>query len=144
MSQWPGGDRRDPSATDRHYLALRPLSTALQGEVAKYLTGSSGLDVLDIGCGVKPYQPFFAPYAATHRGLDAVPGPYVDDVGHAEALPYEVVTSLDVLEHVAPDRRENHLREALRVAAACWSPAARWARRSTSRMSAPPRPGTSA
>ncbi len=105
MSQWPGGDRRDPSATDRHYLALRPLSTALQGEVAKHLTGRSGLDVLDIGCGVKPYQPFFAPYAATHRGLDAVPGPYVDDVGHAEALPYEdesfdVILCTQVFEHL--------------------------------------------
>jgi SAM-dependent methyltransferase len=102
---WPGEDRRYPSISDRHYLALAPLAHALCAASTGRLAGRGSLAILDIGCGEKPYMPFFLPYAATYRGLDAEPGPFVDDVGRAEELPYsdasfDVVLCTQVLEHV--------------------------------------------
>jgi len=94
--EWPGAERRNPPPSDRHYLMLAPLGEAIRRAVAGRLAGRSELDVLDVGCGVKPYLPVLAPYARSHRGLDAVRGPYVDDIGAAEALPYDDA-SFDVL-----------------------------------------------
>jgi SAM-dependent methyltransferase len=60
--------------------------------------------VLDVGCGVKPYEPFFAA-AAEYIGVDVVENPYADLIGPAEALPvsdstYDLVLCIQVLEHV--------------------------------------------
>jgi SAM-dependent methyltransferase len=67
------------------------------------------LAVLDVGCGVKPWLPLLARWAASYRGLDATPGPFVDDVASAASMPYPVgsfdlAICTQVLEHVAdPD-----------------------------------------
>ena len=102
---WPGAERREPAISDRHYLSLGALSRALHAEIARTLRGRRGLRVLDVGCGCKPYYPFLVPYASEYRGLDAHPGPQVDDLGTVAALPYDdasfdVVLCTQVLEHV--------------------------------------------
>jgi SAM-dependent methyltransferase len=105
LADWPGRDRREPSRSDRHYLMLSPLARALRDEIGRALGHRAGLRVLDIGCGVKPYYPLLADRAGEYRGLDRRPGPQVDDVGDAGALPYadgsvDVVLCTQVLEHI--------------------------------------------
>jgi SAM-dependent methyltransferase len=60
--------------------------------------------VLDVGCGVKPYQPLFAPFAATYVGVDPVESPHTELLGSIEDLPaedgsFDVVLCNQVLEH---------------------------------------------
>jgi SAM-dependent methyltransferase len=60
--------------------------------------------VLDVGCGVKPYQALFAGYAAEYVGVDPVDNPVADLQGSVEALPvdtasFDVVLCNQVLEH---------------------------------------------
>jgi SAM-dependent methyltransferase len=60
--------------------------------------------VLDVGCGVKPYYPFFAD-AAEYVGVDVQENPHADLVGAVEELPvpdgsYDIVLCTQVLEHV--------------------------------------------
>ena len=60
--------------------------------------------MLDVGCGVKPYYPFFAEWADAYVGVDVVENPQADLRGPAEALPvedgsFDVVLCNQVLEH---------------------------------------------
>jgi SAM-dependent methyltransferase len=105
LKDWPEADRRHPARSDRHYLALGSLADSLRHEIDRKLAGRSGLRVLDIGCGNKPYLPFFAGLATSYLGVDAVDGPRVDAIGVAEDLPcedssFDVVLCTQVLEHV--------------------------------------------
>jgi SAM-dependent methyltransferase len=105
LESWPGAERRNPPRSDRHYLMLKPLAVALEAEIGRRLAGRSGLRVLDIGCGMKPYYPLFEPYAASYWGIDAEHGPQVDQVAVGEHLPFadgsfDVVLCTQVLEHV--------------------------------------------
>jgi SAM-dependent methyltransferase len=59
--------------------------------------------LLDIGCGVKPYFPFFEPYVSEYVGVD-VGNPDADLEGTVEAIPvgdasFDVVLMTQVLEH---------------------------------------------
>jgi SAM-dependent methyltransferase len=59
--------------------------------------------LLDVGCGVKPYHPYFAPYASEHVGVD-IGNPDADLEGPIEDLPvedasFDVVLCTQVLEH---------------------------------------------
>jgi SAM-dependent methyltransferase len=71
--------------------------------------------VLDVGCGVKPYLPFFSPYASEYVGVD-VDNPAADLEGSAEDLPvedarFDVVLCTQTLEHcVDPARAVRELR----------------------------------
>ncbi len=76
------------------YAVLRPLLRTLRG------------DVLDVGCGCKPYRDW-VPDARRYVGIDVVDGPAVDalvvpgerwPVGDAE---FDAVLCTQVLEHVA-------------------------------------------
>lgn len=87
LCAWPGADRRNPPRGDRHRLVLQALAAAIIASVDRLLAGRRDLDVLDVGCGCKPYLLFFASRARSYRGLDPVAGQWVDDVGSAEALP---------------------------------------------------------
>lgn len=105
LAQWPGAERRAPRRADRHFLVLAPLAVELRRQISSRLGGRTDLRVLDIGCGSKPYLPLLAVKASTYRGLDAEPGPVVDDIGRVEALPYDdasfdVVLCTQVMEHV--------------------------------------------
>ena len=60
--------------------------------------------VLDVGCGQKPYEPFFAPHASSYVGVDPVENPKAVLRGSVEALPvdddsFDVVLCSQVLEH---------------------------------------------
>jgi SAM-dependent methyltransferase len=105
LAAWPGGERRNPARSDRHYLVLASLARQLESEVPRLLGGRDGARVLDIGCGAKPYLPLVAPFAERYVGVDTAAGPYVDHVVAAETLPFEdesfdLVLCTQVLEHV--------------------------------------------
>jgi SAM-dependent methyltransferase len=105
LDAWPGRDRRNPRRSDRNYLVLSALSRAIAAQVERRFAGRTDLRVLDVGCGAKPYLPLVAERAASYRGLDSEPGPFVDDVGPAEELPYDdesfdLVLCTQVLEHL--------------------------------------------
>ncbi|MBK5233910.1 MAG: class I SAM-dependent methyltransferase [Thermoleophilia bacterium] len=120
LARWPEAERRRPGRSDRHYLALGSLADALEAGIEQALGGRSGLRVLDVGCGNKPYLPLLADRAASYIGVDAVDGPQVDKIGVAEDLPFEdaafdVVLCTQVLEHV--DEPATALAEIRRVLA---------------------------
>ena len=112
---WPGADRRAPGRGERSWSILEPLARWLEAEGA----AAAGLRVLDVGCGVKPYFPFFAT-AREYVGVDVVETPYADLVGSVEQLPvedgaFDVVLCIQVLEHVEePARAIRELHRAVR------------------------------
>ncbi len=76
--------------------------------------------VLDVGCGVKPYYPFFAERASEYVGVDVVPNPAAELLGPVEALPvddgsFDLVLCTQVLEHC--DDPAQAVRELRRVVA---------------------------
>ena len=97
--------------------------------------------ILDVGCGVKPYYPFFADVASEYVGVDVVENPAAELLGPVEALPvedatFDVVLCTQVLEHCDdPAQAVRELRRVTRPAAAC-SP------RRTACRSTTPRPST--
>jgi SAM-dependent methyltransferase len=98
--EWPGEDFRTPKRSLANWSIRRPLAEWLRREGA----AAGGMRVLDVGCGVKPYYPFFAG-AAEYVGVDVKENVAADLVGTAEAIPvedgsYDVVLCTQVLEHV--------------------------------------------
>ena len=60
--------------------------------------------MLDVGCGPKPYYPFFAERASEYVGVDVVRNPAAELVGPVEELPvedgaFDLVLCTQVLEH---------------------------------------------
>jgi SAM-dependent methyltransferase len=112
---WPGADYRDPPRTLASWSIRRPLAEWLRREGA----ASGGKRVLDVGCGVKPYYPFFAA-AAEYVGVDVKENVDADIVGTADAIPvedgtYDVVLCTQVLEHSDdPDQAVRELRRVTR------------------------------
>jgi SAM-dependent methyltransferase len=118
---WPESERRHPPLSSPTYAVRGPLASWLEQEAARAGADCAALRVLDVGCGRKPYYPFFAPFASTYVGVDLVDNPYADLTGSAEALPvadrsYEVVLCTQLLEH-SPDPA-GVVRELARVFAA--------------------------
>jgi SAM-dependent methyltransferase len=77
----------------------RPLAEWLRREGS----AATGKRVLDVGCGDKPYYPFFAG-AAEYVGVDVQQNPNADLHGAIEAIPaedgrFDVVLCTQVLEH---------------------------------------------
>jgi SAM-dependent methyltransferase len=65
---------------------------------------AAGKRLLDVGCGVKPYLPFFAG-VSSYVGVDVQENPYADLHGAIESLPvedgsFDIVLATQVLEHV--------------------------------------------
>jgi SAM-dependent methyltransferase len=102
----PGADRRQPKKSRITYHVRAALSAWLQAEAKRAHTDfGRRYRVLDVGCGIKPYAPFFEPYADSYVGVD-IGNPAADLEGSAEALPvedgsFDLVLSTQVLEHVA-------------------------------------------
>ncbi len=115
MTEWPGELRRNPSRRSATYAVRAPLARWLEAEGAR----AAGARVLDVGCGVKPYYPYFSA-AASYVGVDVVENPAADLLGPVEALPvedgsFDLVLCNQVLEHC--DDPAQAVRELRRVTA---------------------------
>ncbi len=116
MSDWAGADRRDPPRGDPSWSLRKPLADWLRTEA----DSSRPARVLDVGCGVKPYYPYFERWAAQYVGVDIVANPAADLLGPVEALPvgdasFDLVLCNQVLEHC--DDPAQAVRELHRVTA---------------------------
>jgi SAM-dependent methyltransferase len=105
----PGEERLRPSLRSPGYAVRAPLAEWLRAEAARAANDFGSYRVLDVGCGGKPYQPLFAPYAGEYVGVD-VDNPAADLEGAVESLPvedgsFQVVLCTQVLEHAADPAR---------------------------------------
>jgi SAM-dependent methyltransferase len=101
---WAEAHRRNPPMWAPDHLTHRAITDAMAGFAASFPAGS-GTRVLDVGCGGKPYLPYWRGRIAEYIGLDIVDGPAVDVVHAAEQLPFpdasfDACVSSQVLEHV--------------------------------------------
>jgi SAM-dependent methyltransferase len=86
------------------YAVRGPLVRWLASEARRGHDELGAYRVLDVGCGQKPYEPLFAPYAASYVGVDPVENPRAELRGSVEAIPvedgsFDVVLCNQVLEH---------------------------------------------
>jgi SAM-dependent methyltransferase len=116
---WPGHERRHPPLSSSTWVVRAPLAAWLrdQGQAA---AREGGYRVLDVGCGPKPYYPFFAEHASAYVGVDVVENPAAELRGRVEELPvddasFDVVLCTQVLEHA--DDPAQAVRELRRVTA---------------------------
>ena len=91
------------------YAVRAPLARWLREEAVRAHHDLGAYRLLDVGCGEKPYEPLFAPYAASYVGVDPVENPRAEVRGYAEALPLDdavadVTLCIQVLEHVDDPR----------------------------------------
>jgi SAM-dependent methyltransferase len=97
--------RLRPYPWQGNYVVLRPLARQLEEEARKRLR--PGSDVIDVGCGLRPYEPIFAPYAKRYVGVDVLQRGKTDVIAPAESLPFDDATfdcllCTQLLEH-SPD-----------------------------------------
>jgi len=114
---WPGDYRRRPPISSPTYAVRAPLAAWLRDEAARR---PRPYRLLDVGCGVKPYLPFFEPHASEYVGVDVVENPAADLQGAVENLPvedasFDLVLCIQVLEHA--DDPARGVRELRRVVA---------------------------
>src|SRR5437763_11180596 len=81
-----GALRRSTPRTSATYAVRAPLARWLQAEAAAIPQGAR---VLDVGCGARPYEPWFRERGASYVGVDIAENPLADVVGVVEDLPLE-------------------------------------------------------
>jgi SAM-dependent methyltransferase len=86
------------------YAVRAPLVRWLREEAKRAREELGAYRILDVGCGTKPYEPLFAPFAAEYVGVDSIENPRAELLGTAEDLPvedasFDVVLCNQVLEH---------------------------------------------
>ena len=116
-ADWPGEERRHPPLTSPTWAVRAPLAAWLEQQAE---AAGTGYRVLDVGCGPKPYYPFFAERASEYVGVDVVENPVAELQGAVETLPvedgsFDVVLCTQVLEHC--DDPAQAVRELRRVTA---------------------------
>jgi len=119
LSRWPGAERRDPSRASSTWVVRNALAGWLRAQAGDLRSGEP-VRILDVGCGPKPYYPFFADVASEYVGVDVVENPVAELKGSVEALPvedgsFDVVLCTQVLEHC--DDPAQAVRELRRVTA---------------------------
>ncbi|MFN2628775.1 MAG: class I SAM-dependent methyltransferase [Gaiellaceae bacterium] len=102
MPEWPGADRRRPRPGSPTWTVRAPLAEWLRRAAVEAAGTYGRYRVLDVGSGIKPYYPFFEPYADEYVGVDL--GPDADLQGTVESLPvengsFDLVLCTQVLEH---------------------------------------------
>ena len=117
VEDWPGHDRRYPRLSSPTWAVRAPLAAWLRQQAQ---AAGTGYRVLDVGCGPKPYYPFFAERASQYVGVDVVAHEAADLVGPVESLPvgdgeFDLVLCTQVLEHC--DDPVQAVRELRRVTA---------------------------
>jgi SAM-dependent methyltransferase len=115
-----GAGRRKPSLRSPTYAVRAPLARWLRDEAQLAAQRGQKPRLLDVGCGTKPYEPFFRDAVAEYVGVD-VANPAADLEGTVEAIPvpdgsFDVVLCTQTLEHVGDPARA--VRELRRVVAA--------------------------
>ena len=119
LARWPGRERRSPPRSSSTWVIRSALARWLQQQAVE-LGPAAPVRVLDVGCGVKPYFPFFASIAGEYVGVDVVENPAAELRGPVEALPaadgsFDLVLCTQVLEHC--DDPAQAVRELHRVTA---------------------------
>lgn len=94
----------DPPRSIPTYAIRAPLVRWLQEEARRAHEDLGRYRVLDVGCGLKPYEPLFAPFVSRYIGVDPVENPRAELKGAIEDLPvedgaFDVVLCVQVLEH---------------------------------------------
>ena len=108
--------RLSPPRSLPTYAVRAPLVRWLADEAHDAYATLGRYRVLDVGCGQKPYEPLFAPYAGSYVGVDPVDNPRAELKGSVEDLPvedasFDVVLCSQVLEHCDdPARAVSELR----------------------------------
>jgi SAM-dependent methyltransferase len=118
-SSWPGEGRRNPPRGTPTYALLKALSDWIRAEAESLHAQRGPYRLLDVGCGVKPYYPWFEPYVAEYVGLDIGDNPNAELRGTIESIPaedasFDLVLCTQVLEHC--DDPAQGVRELRRVA----------------------------
>ena len=67
---WPGEERRKPRRSSPTWLVRHALAGWLAAEAEAAYERHGRYRVLDVGCGPKPYYPFFAEWADDYVGVD--------------------------------------------------------------------------
>ena len=119
LGSWPGAARRNPPSTSSTWVVRSALAGWLRAQALE-LERRPPVRILDVGCGVKPYYPFFTGVASEYVGVDVVENPAADLLGSVESLPvgdgtFDVVLCTQVLEHC--DDPAQAVRELRRVTA---------------------------
>jgi SAM-dependent methyltransferase len=99
----PGEGRRNPSLRSPTYAVRAPLARWLRDEAERARGREPKPRLLDVGCGAKPYEPFFAGAVAEYVGVD-VANPAAELEGTVEEIPvpdgsFELVLCTQTLEH---------------------------------------------
>lgn len=96
----------NPSILQHDYLALSTLYSDIKSGLRKIKkrVNKRKLDIIDVGCGDKPYFNLFKNIANKYIGVDIKPGKCVDAVATGENLPFppesfDLAISFQVLEH---------------------------------------------
>jgi len=102
------------------YAVRAPLARWLRDEASRAATRHERPRLLDVGCGTKPYEPFFRDAVAEYVGVD-VANPAAELEGTVEDIPvrdgsFDLVLCTQTLEHANDPARA--VRELRRVVAA--------------------------